>query len=139
MKLDTSTEFGQRASRRLREDLIGWLVTVTADQAPQPVPVWFWWDGQTCLIYSRPDTGKLRNLAANSRVALHLDGDGQGGNIVILSGEARVVTDAPPADRVPEYLEKYRKAIGRIGMTPTSFAAAYSVAIRLTPSRLQGH
>ncbi|HSE94485.1 MAG TPA: TIGR03667 family PPOX class F420-dependent oxidoreductase [Methylomirabilota bacterium] len=139
MNINTSTEFGARAARRLREDLIGWLVTVAADRTPQPIPVWFWWDGQTCLIYSQPATAKLRNLATNPRVALHLDGDGQGGNIVILTGEARVVTDVPPADRVPEYLEKYRKAIGRIGMTPASFAAAYSVAIRLTPTRLSGH
>jgi PPOX class probable F420-dependent enzyme len=139
MNINTSTEFGARAARRLREDLIGWLVTVAADRTPQPIPVWFWWDGESCLIYSQPATAKLRNLPTSPRVALHLDGDGQGGNIVILTGEARVVTDVPPADRVPEYLEKYRKAIGRIGMTPASFAAAYSVAIRLTPTRLSGH
>ena len=139
MKIDTGTEFGQRAARRLREETIGWLVTVGPSGNPQPVPVWFLWEGETILIYSQPGTAKLRNLAANPRVALHLDGDGQGGDIVILTGEARVVADAPPADRVPPYLEKYRPGIARIGMTPDRFARAYSVALRLVPTRLDGH
>jgi PPOX class probable F420-dependent enzyme len=137
--VDRSTEFGARAARRLETDLIGWLVTVRDGRLPQPIPVWFLWDGTSCLIYSRPGTAKLRNLAANPAVALHLDGDGRGGDIVILTGEARIVTDVPPADQVPAYLEKYRTGIKRIGMTPAGFAAAYSVAIRLTPTKLDGH
>ena len=37
--LDLSTEFGARADRRLRDELIGWLVTVNPAGAPVPVPV----------------------------------------------------------------------------------------------------
>ena len=33
----------------------------------------------------------------------------------------------------------YRADIARIDMTPASFAAAYSVAIRVTPEKLSGH
>jgi PPOX class probable F420-dependent enzyme len=139
VKLDTTTEFGARVARRLRDELIGWLVTVSADQTPQPVPVWFLWDGQTLLVYSQPDTAKLRNIARNPRVALHLDGDGQGGDIIILTGEARVVTDVPPATRVPDYLEKYRQGIARIGMTPDAFARTYSIVLRITPTKVHGH
>jgi PPOX class probable F420-dependent enzyme len=139
VKLDTTTEFGARAARRLREEQIGWLVTVSAGQAPQPIPVWFLWDGQTMLLYSQPDTAKLRNVARNPRVALHLDGDGQGGDVVVLTGEARVVTDVPAANQVPAYLEKYRQGMARIGMTPDAFARTYSVAVRITPTRVHGH
>ena len=139
LKLDTTTEFGARVERRLREEWIGWLTTLDADRTPQPSPVWFLWDGAALLIYSRPDTPKLRNIERNPRVALHFDGDGRGGDIVVLTGEARVAPDAPPADAVPDYVAKYREAMTRIGMTPKSFAAAYSVAIRLTPTRLRGH
>jgi PPOX class probable F420-dependent enzyme len=139
VKLDTTTEFGRRVTRRLREELIAWLVTVRPDQTPQPVPVWFLWDGQTCLVYSQPDTPKLRNIARSPRVALHLDGDGKGGDIVVLTGEARVVADAPPANEVPAYVEKYRRGMTGIGMTPETFARAYAVALRVTPTRLQGH
>jgi PPOX class probable F420-dependent enzyme len=139
MRIDTSTEFGARAARRLREELIYWLVTVAADGTPQPSPVWALEDGGTYLVYSQPGTPKLRNIEARPGVALHLDGNGQGGDIVIVTGEARIVRDAPPADRVPAYVQKYREGIRRIGMTPETFARAYSVAIRITPRHLRGH
>ena len=140
MKIDTTSEFGARASRRLKDDLIYWLVTTGPEGTPQPSPVWaLWGDDGTFLIYSRPDTPKLANVAARPRVALHLDGDGRGGDIVIVTGEARIAPDAPLADRVPAYVTKYREGFRRIGMTPESFARAYSVAIRVTPTRLRGH
>jgi PPOX class probable F420-dependent enzyme len=137
--IDASTEFGQRADRRLRDQLMGWLVTVSPAGAPLPVPVWFLWDGATSLlIYSRPDTAKLRNIAANPRVAMHLDGDGKGGDIVIVSGRAHV-SDDPPADRIDEYVAKYRERIGAGGWTPASFAADYAVPIRVELTRISGH
>ena len=139
MRIDTGSEFGGRVARRLRDELIYWLVTVGPDGTPQPSPVWALWDGETFLIYSRPDTPKLRNVASRPRVALHLDGDGRGGDIAVVTGDARIESNAPPADRVPEYITKYREGLRGIGMTPESFARAYSVAFRVTPTHLRGH
>ena len=139
MHIDTASEFGGRAARRLKDELIYWLVTVAPDGTPQPSPVWALWEGEALLIYSRPDTPKLRNIASQPRVAVHLDGDGRGGDIVVLTGDARIAADALPADRVPEYISKYRAGLQRIGMTPESFTRAYSVAIRVTPRHLRGH
>lgn len=137
--IDTSTDFGGRAARRLGEELVGWLVTVSPAGAPQAVPVWFLWDGAgSVLVYSRPDKPKLRNIAANPRVALHLDGNGRGGDIVVLSGRA-AVSDDPPADQVDDYVAKYRPLIERNGWTPASFAADYSVPVRIELTRLAGH
>jgi PPOX class probable F420-dependent enzyme len=137
--VDASTEFGQRVERRLREDKIAWLTTVSPSGSPQPVPVWFLWDGaDSVLIYSRPDTPKLRAIAANSRVSLNLDGNGSGGDIVVATGEASV-TDDPPAHEVPEYVEKYAPLIERNRWTPESFAADYSVPIRVHVRRVRGH
>jgi PPOX class probable F420-dependent enzyme len=112
---------------------------VRSDGTPQPSPVWFWWDGQTFLIYSQPDTPKLRNIAQNPTVALNFDGDGQGGDIVVITGRAEITEGAPPAHEVTEYLDKYRQAIARIGMTPETFAQAYSTAMRVTPTGVRGH
>ena len=39
--LDTTTEAGTRAERRLREEIMFWLTTVRSDGQPQSVPVWF--------------------------------------------------------------------------------------------------
>ena len=139
MRIDTGSEFGKRAARRLRDEMIYWLVTVDAAGTPQPSPVWALWDGATFLIYSQPNTPKLRSIASHPRVAIHLDGDGHGGDIVTVTGDARIVTDTLPADRVPEYVAKYREGMRRIGMTPESFARAYSVVVRVTPRHLRGH
>jgi PPOX class probable F420-dependent enzyme len=103
------------------------------------VPVWFLWEDDMALIYSRPDTPKLRHIEANPNVSLNFDSDGTGGNIVQLDGEARIDSDAPPATGVAAFVEKYRQDIARIGMTPDSFAAAYSVPVRVAPGRLRGH
>ena len=54
--LDTTTEAGGRAERRLREEQIIWLTTVRSDGQPQSVPVWFFWDGEKFLICSRKYT-----------------------------------------------------------------------------------
>jgi len=135
--LDTTTEAGGRAERRLREEEIAWLTTVRSDGQPQSVPVWFFWDGEKFLVYSQLGRQKLRNIERNPRVDLNLNSNAQGGDVVRVEGTAEIVEDAPPATDVPEYVEKYRDAIARIGFDPDGFARAYSVAIRVTPTRWQ--
>lgn len=137
--IDETTAFGARVSRRLREDRLAWLTTVDGRGTPQPIPVWFLWDGGTSiLIYSRPDTAKLRNISVNPRVSLNLDGNGKGGDIVVCLGAAGVSDDVA-ADLIPEYVEKYRGLIERNGWTPESFAADYAVPLRMTVTRIRGH
>jgi PPOX class probable F420-dependent enzyme len=137
--LDEATEFGQRAARRLREDVLAWLTTVDRRGTPQPIPVWFLWDGsESILVYSRPGTAKLRNIESNARVSLNLDGNGRGGDIVVCLGEARL-SDDPPAHEIPEYLEKYLPLIERNRWSPESFAADYSVPLRIAITRFRGH
>src|SRR5262245_53163822 len=108
MKLDTSTELGARVDRRLREEPVSCLPTVRPDGTPEPSPVWFLWDGQALLIYSQ-QTRKLRNIEANPRVALNFDGDSRGGNIIVISGQAEIASDAPAANEVPAYVQKYQQ------------------------------
>jgi PPOX class probable F420-dependent enzyme len=137
-EIDTESAFGKRAQQRLRDTKVGWLVTTGGDGTPQPVPVWFLWDGDASfLLYSRPATAKLRNIGARPRVALHLDGNGEGGDIVVVLGDA-AVTDDPPASDVPAYVEKYGAFISRNSWTPESFAADYSVPVRIEATRLRG-
>lgn len=139
MKIDTSTPFGQRVTRRLQEERIIWLTTVDGAGIPQPRPVWFLWDGTSFLIYSQPNTHKLRHIADNPQVALNFDGDGHGGDIIVFTGVARIVENGPPADQVDAYAAKYQEGFRRIGMTAAEFARSYSVAIHVTPANLRGH
>jgi PPOX class probable F420-dependent enzyme len=135
--LDATTEAGGRAERRLREEEIAWLTTVRSDGQPQSVPVWFFWDGERFLVYSQLGRQKLRNIERNPRVDLNLNSNVQGGDVVRVEGTAEIVEDAPPATGVPEYVEKYRDAIARIGFDPDGFARAFSVALQVTPTRWQ--
>lgn len=137
--IDESTELGARAARHLREETVVWLTSVTPAGAPLPRPVWFLWDGgESVSLYSVPGA-RVRNVEANPKITLNFAGDGHGGDIVVLSGTAAVMRDAPAADAVPAYLEKYAAGIERIGMTPESFAARYSVPVRIALTALAGH
>jgi PPOX class probable F420-dependent enzyme len=135
--LDPSQQGHDRAESRLRSEPIIWLTTVRADGQAQATPVWFLWDGKTFLLYSQPDAQKVRNLAANPKVALHLDDDGSGGDVVTVEGTATVEPDTPRADRVDGYLGKYQVAIEALGYEPGPFARTYSTAIRVRPTRVR--
>src|SRR5215203_1490248 len=107
MELDLNTEFGARVERRLREERVIWLTTVRPDLTPQPSLVWFLWDAGTLLIYSKPNTPKLRNIKQNPTVALNFDSDGRGGNVVVFTCTAIIDQQAPSLDQIPAYAEKY--------------------------------
>lgn len=139
VNIDTSTDFGARVERRLGEEQIGWFTTVRSDGMPQPVPVWFHWDGETLLIFSQPSAQKVRNLAGNPNASLHFDGDGQGGNIVVLTGEARADAKRPSDERLAAYFSKYAEGIKLLNMTPDSLIQSYSTAIHLRPAKVTGH
>ena len=138
---DPSTPFGERVIRRRRDERLIWFTTVDAKGVPQPTPVWFLWDEATStfLIYSLANAKRLEHLRQNPDVALNFDGNGSGGNIIVFTGQARVSSDDPPADKLPPYVEKYREFIARSFSTPENFASKYSVALRIHPIAVRGH
>jgi len=136
--IDESTEFGRRVVRRLREESVIWLTTVSASLAPQPRPVWFLWDGETFLILSQPQGHKVAHIARNPHVALHFNGDAHGGDIVVFTGEARIATGPLPDALMNAYLDKYREGIAELGMSETQMTGEYSSAILVTPKAVRG-
>jgi PPOX class probable F420-dependent enzyme len=138
--IDESMDLGAQVARHLREDRVAWLTTVTPSGAPLPSPVWFWWDGENdVLVFSLADTGRVRNVEANPKVSLNFAGDGNGGDIVILSGEATVEPDGTPAYQVPQYVQKYAWGFERLKMTAEQFSERYSVPIRIRLTKVRGH
>ena len=89
------------------------------------------------MIYSQPGRQKLRNIDKNPRVDLNLNSNTHGGDVVRVDGAAAIIEDAPPATEIPEYVEKYRAAMARIGFDPEGFAEAFAVPLRVTPTRWQ--
>lgn len=137
--IDMSTDFGARVARRLQDERIIWLTTVRANGQPEPSPVWFLWDGESFVIYSQPNTVKLRNIAKRPKVALSLNSNPYGGDVVIIAGEASIAPNVRAADAFPALIAKYRENLDIPGsLTTEEFAREYSVAIQVNPTGLRG-
>jgi PPOX class probable F420-dependent enzyme len=119
---------------RLKRELVIWLATVGRDGRPHAVPVWFLWDGKSFLIYAVPGQ-KVRDIQANSKVALHLNTDPVGDDVVRIDGTAKIDPRQAPAYRVPNYVRKYREQIKGFDWTPKVFSNQYPFAIRVKPTR----
>ena len=92
------------AEQRLEAAERYWLATVSPDGAPHVMPLWaVWLDGQ--LWFSTGGRSrKARNLRADPRCAIHLEGD----EPLIVNGLAAFVTDAAAIERmVAAYGDKY--------------------------------
>ncbi len=120
---------------RLEADLVIWMTTVASD-GPQSSPVWFLLDGDELLVYSL-DSARVRNIAARPAVALNLNSNRYGGDVLTMEGVARVDDGAPAADQNETYVAKYRDRIAAAGWTPESFARDYPVPIRITITRVR--
>lgn len=132
--------FGDRVRTRLRDERVIWLTTVSADGTPQPNPVWFLWDGAgTVLVYNRPDAARLGHVVARPQIALHFDGDGGGGDIVVLAGTARRDESAPAPHVHADYVAKYGEAMARVSGSVTGFSEQYAVPLRIDIRRIRGH
>jgi PPOX class probable F420-dependent enzyme len=120
---------------RLRKNLIIWLSSVRPDGRPHLVPVWFLWDGKNILIFSQPNTQKIRNLQQNTNVILALDDTKDGEDVVMLEGIAEFLNDPAVNPTLPAYAAKYNSELKSMGYTAEAMAAEYAQAIRITPTR----
>lgn len=135
MDIDRNTEAGARLAGHLENDQVAWLTTVGPDGTPHPAPVWFLWDAETALVYSEPKSLRVRNIRANRGTSLHFNCTPEGGDIVVLRGEAEIDAGAPRADQLPAYVEKYAEGIRQLGISPDVMAARYNAAIRFRPTK----
>ena len=134
--LDTTTPAGKRVKRRLEKEIIIWLATAGGDGSPHAVPVWFWWNGKSFLIYSVPGQ-KVTDIEANPKVALHLNTSPDGGDVVRVDGDAKRLRRQPPAYKVPAYVRKYAALIKSYGWNAESFSGQYRIALRVRPTRVR--
>lgn len=138
--IDFRTGFGRVVRNLLQKEYFAWLTTVDASGTPQPRPVWFIWEKDSLLIYSQTNAHKLKHIQNNPQVSLHLNSaDGKGEErIIVVAGKARIVRSAPPPHKNRAYMKKYKAGIVGMNATPEQFGGLYSVAIRITPTKLRG-
>jgi PPOX class probable F420-dependent enzyme len=136
--IDLTNEFGRRADQRLRDEDVIWLTTVTPDGVAQPNPIWFYWNGESIILYSQPGSYRIRNIQQNRMVALNLQGAGVlGDNVVVITGEASLKFDYQQVD--PGYETKYEKYLPEMSLTYQQLKEEYSVEITVHPTRLRGN
>lgn len=134
--LDLSKERDAHIDKRLRENTIIWLNTVRPDGRPHAVAVWFLWDGESFLIFSRPKNQKIYNIRQNPNVLLAVDDTRRGSDPITIEGTATLLAPGEADTTAEAYVAKYGADIKRIGFTPASMAAEYSQAIRIVPTRV---
>jgi PPOX class probable F420-dependent enzyme len=135
---DASTDLGKRVRDRLAKEVVVWLTTVGADGTPQPNPVWFLWEGaDSVLVYSVSAAKRIDHVRHRPRVALNFDGNGQGGDIAILTGAAELLEDFPLAHENKPFMEKYGETAARQYSTVENFAHQFPVAIRIRIQRVR--
>jgi hypothetical protein len=72
----------------------------------------------------------------NDSVSLNFNSTPGGGDVVVISGHARIVRDAPLPSRFPGLLDKYMPAVESRGRPVSWFDENYRTAIHITPDRV---
>ena len=119
----------------LRDDPVVWLSSVQSNGRPHLVPVWFHWDGERIVAFSKPHARKVDNLRDQPSVMLAVGTPGMDFDVELI--EATAELPARPADELmPEgFGAKYRDLLQRAGLTIQRFAEVYSQPIVLRPTR----
>lgn len=137
MVLDRTSEFGLRVDNLLSSNTIIWFTTVTPEGVPQPNPVWFYWDGQIIIIYSKPGSHRIKNIAHNPYVSLHLEGAGvMGDNVIVIIGLAEIKNEYKKINE--SYRKKYSSYLRGTGTTWKDLKRDYSIEIKVVPIKIRG-
>ena len=102
---------------------------------PAIVPVWFVWDGESFLVFSKPHARKVRNIIQNGRVMLAIGEPEDDFDVQLIEGRAELVDGAAGDGLRAEIATKYRAWLDGIGLGTDEFGATYAQAIRITPTR----
>lgn len=127
------------ADAALRDDPVVWLSSVQRDGRPHVVPVWFHWDGERIVAFSKPHARKVDNLRDDPRVMLAVGTPGPDFEVELIEATAEL-PDQPATELMPEgFGPKYRELLRRAGLSVQRFAEVYSQPIVLRPTRFLGY
>jgi PPOX class probable F420-dependent enzyme len=134
-----ATDRRPQVEAALRDDPVVWLSSVQSDGRPHVVPVWFHWDGERIVAFSKPHARKVDNLRGQPRVMLAVGTPGPDFEVELIEATAEL-PDEPAEALIPAgFGAKYRELLGRAGLTIQRYAEVYSQAIVLRPTRFLGY
>jgi PPOX class probable F420-dependent enzyme len=127
------------AEAALRRNPVVWLSSVQANGRPHLVPVWFHWDGDRIIAFSKPTARKVDNLRDQPSVMLAVGTPGPEFDVELIEATAEL-PDALAAELMPAgFGRKYRALLRRAGLNAQRFAEVYSQPIVLRPTRFLGY
>ena len=136
---DQAPRYRPATEAALRDDPVVWLSSVQRDGRPHLVPVWFHWDGDRIVAFSKPHARKVDNLRDQPSVMLAVGTPGPEFEVELIEATAEL-PDEPAHDLMPEgFGAKYRELLHRAGLTVQRFAEVYSQPIVLRPTRFLGY
>ena len=133
MNTEPTTVAATRIHGFLEREPVVWLSTVRPDGGPHLVPIWFWWDGEALLVFSKPGAQKVRNLRVQPSVMLALGDAEDDFDVGLLRGRAELLDQPTREVLPPEHLAKYADKLATIGVSAEEYAATYSQVIRIVP------
>jgi PPOX class probable F420-dependent enzyme len=134
-----STNRRSSTDAALRRDPVVWLSSVQSNGRPHLVPVWFHWDGEQIVAFSKPGARKVENLRGRPAVMLALGTPGPDFEVELIEATAEL-PDTPAAKLIPRgFATKYRELLSRAGLNVQRFAEVYSQPIVLRPTRFLGY
>jgi PPOX class probable F420-dependent enzyme len=117
----------------LAQEEVAWIASVRPDGRPHLVPLWFCWDGDAIVVFSKADAQKVRNLARDPRAMVAVGEAGADMRIDLLEAVAEL---GPPPVGLPDtFVDKYRDRLTHLGLSVQRFAETYPLPIRLRPTR----
>ena len=119
---------------RLRTEPIAWLTTVRLDGAPHIVPVWFLWDGEAFLVFSKPSARKVHHIANEGRVMIAVGQPEDDFDVQLVEGDAALI-GAATTELGVRIAAKYRDWMDTVGLSVDDYVATYSQVIRVRPTR----
>jgi PPOX class probable F420-dependent enzyme len=136
--METFSLAASRIRRFLEQEPVVWLSTVRPDGGPHLVPIWFWWDGEAVLVFSKPNAQKVRNLRAQPSVMLALGDAEDDFDVGMVEGSAELL-ELPTRNLLPPgHLRKYARQLAAVGLSADEYAETYSQVIRIVPTRALG-
>ena len=123
--------------QRLADEIVVWLTTVTPAGQPQPAPVWFVVADDHFVIYSRDDVPRLRNIAANPKVALNLNSDREGEELTVIHGEAEIIGREVKPSEDPAYAARYQEHLGYWDFSWETYDRGYPVRLHIRPTHVR--
>lgn len=113
--------------QRLTDATVYRIATSGPGGVPRVRPVDGLWHAGVLYVGGSPETRWARDLAANPRVAVHLD---DGGDAVILEGEAELLEHGVDAEMAVTLADLSNAKYPQYGMTPEMYTGPGPFAIR---------